>query len=154
MEIKELIERPEIDQDSKLNTAYSLLKNLLSELRKREIPIEILNSINQEIDKLNGFSGSDKELLKQVRNSQSLILSLVKKELGLVPKGHFQTMWMAMGMATFGIPFGVVFGLTLGNMAFFGIGIPIGMSIGLAIGAGMDKKAQEEGRQLDIEIKA
>lgn len=154
MEIKELIERPEIDQDSKLNTAYSLLKNLLSELRKREIPIEILNSINQEIDKLNGFSGSDKELLKQVRNSQSLILSLVKKELGLVPKGHFQTMWMAMGMATFGIPFGVVFGLTLGNMAFFAIGIPIGMSIGLAIGAGMDKKAQEEGRQLDIEIKA
>ncbi|WP_198514244.1 hypothetical protein [Algoriphagus formosus] len=154
MEIKELIERPEIDQDSKLNTAYSLLKNLLSELRKREIPIEILNSINQEIDKLNGFSGSDKELLKQVRNSQSLILSLVKKELGLVTKGHFQTMWMAMGMATFGIPFGVVFGLTLGNMAFFAIGITIGMSIGLAIGAGMDKKAQEEGRQLDIEIKA
>lgn len=154
MEIKELIERPEIEQNSKLNTAYSLLKNLLSELRKREIPIEILNSINQEIDKLNGFSGSDKELLKQVRNSQSLILSLVKKELGLVPKGHFQTMWMAMGMATFGIPFGVVFGLTLGNMAFFAIGIPIGMSIGLAIGAGMDKKEQEEGRQLDIEIKA
>ncbi len=154
MEIKELIERSEIEQNSKLNTAYSLLKNLLSELRKREIPIEILNSINQEIDKLNGFSGSNKELLKQVRNSQSLILSLVKKELGLVPKGHFQTMWMAMGMATFGIPFGVVFGLTLGNMAFFAIGIPIGMSIGLAIGAGMDKKAQEEGRQLDIEIKA
>lgn len=154
MEIKELIERSEIEQNSKLNTAYSLLKNLLSELRKREIPIEILNSINEELDKLNGFSGSDKELLKQVRNSQSLILSLVKKELGLVPKGHFQTMWMAMGMATFGIPFGVVFGLTLGNMAFFAIGIPIGMSIGLAIGAGMDKKAQEEGRQLDIEIKA
>lgn len=154
MEIKELIERPEIEQNSKLNAAYSQLKNLLSELRKREMPIEILNSINQEIDKLNGFSGSDNELLKQVRNSQSLILSLVKKELGLVPKGHFQTMWMAMGMATFGIPFGVVFGLTLGNMAFFAIGIPIGMSIGLAIGAGMDKKAQEEGRQLDIEIKA
>lgn len=154
MEIKELIERPEIEQNSKLNTAYSQLKNLLSELRKNEMPIEILNSINQEIDKLNGFSGSDNELLKQVRNSQSLILPLVKKELGLVPKGHFQTMWMAMGMATFGIPFGVVFGLTLGNMAFFAIGIPIGMSIGLAIGAGMDKKAQEEGRHLDIEIKA
>jgi hypothetical protein len=154
MEIIELIGRSEIEQNSKLNAAYSQLKNLLSELRKREIPTEILNSINQEINKLNGFSGSDKELLKQIRNSQSLILSRVKKELGLVPKGHFQTMWMAMGMATFGIPFGVVFGLTLGNMAFFAIGIPIGLSIGLAIGAGMDKKAQGEGRQLDIEIKA
>ncbi|WP_439475398.1 hypothetical protein [Algoriphagus formosus] len=154
MQIKELIGRPEIEQNSKLNTAYSQLKNLLSELRKREIPTEILNSINQEIDKVNGFSGSDKELLKQIRNSQSLILSLVKKELNIVPKGHFQTLWMVMGMTTFGIPSGVVFGLTLGNMAFFAIGIPMGLSIGLAIGAGMDKKAHEEGRQLDIEIKA
>jgi hypothetical protein len=154
MEIIELIGRSEIEQNSKLNAAYSQLKNLLSELRKREVPTEILNSINQEIDKLNGFSGSDKELLNQVRKTQSLILSLVKKELGLVPKGHFQTLWMVLGMATFGIPFGVVFGLNLGNMAFFAIGLPIGLSIGLAIGAGMDKKAQEEGRQLDIEIKA
>jgi len=154
MEINGLIESPEIEQNSKLKAAYSQLKNLLSELRKREIPTAIVNAIDQEIDKLNGFSGSDKELLKQVRNSQSLILSLIKKELGLVPKGHFQTMWMALGMATFGIPFGVVFVLTLGNMAFFAIGIPIGLSIGLAIGSGMDKKAQEEGRQLEIEIKA
>ncbi|TDK42757.1 hypothetical protein [Algoriphagus formosus] len=154
MEIKELIERPEIEQNNKLNAAYSQLKNLLSELRKREIPTEILNAIDQEVDKVNGFSGSDKELPKQIRNSQSLILSLVKKELNVVPKGHFQTLWMVLGMTTFGIPFGVVFGLTLGNMAFFAIGIPMGLSIGLAIGAGMDKKAQEEGRQLDIEIKA
>jgi len=154
MEINGLIESPEIEQNSKLKAAYSQLKNLLSELRKREIPTAIVNAIDQEIDKLNGFSGSDKELLKQVRNSQSLILSLIKKELGLVPKVHFQTMWMALGMATFGIPFGVVFGLTLGNMAFFAIGIPIGLSIGLAIGSGMDKKAQGEGRQLEIEIKA
>lgn len=56
-------------------------------------------------------------------------------------------------MAAFGIPFGVVFGISLGNMAFLGIGIPIGMVVGIAIGTAMDKRAFDEGRQLDLEIK-
>jgi len=37
-------------------------------------------------------------------------------------------------------------------MGFLGIGIPIGMVIGMAIGAGMEQKAFEEGRQLDLEL--
>ena len=56
-------------------------------------------------------------------------------------------------MTTFGLPIGAALGLSLGNMAFLGIGLPVGMSIGLGIGASMDKKAFEEGRQLDIELK-
>jgi hypothetical protein len=56
-------------------------------------------------------------------------------------------------MAAFGIPIGVAFGASLGSMAFLAIGIPIGMVIGLAIGSGMDKKAFEEGRQIDLELK-
>ena len=51
------------------------------------------------------------------------------------------------------IPFGVLFGTSLGNMGFIGIGIPIGMAIGIAIGTSMDKKAFDEGKQLDIEFK-
>lgn len=31
--------------------------------------------------------------------------------------------------------------------------IPIGLAIGMAVGTGMDKKALEEGRQIDLEIK-
>jgi hypothetical protein len=38
-------------------------------------------------------------------------------------------------------------------MAFLGIGLPVGMVIGMAVGSGMDKKAFEAGRQLDLEIK-
>jgi hypothetical protein len=60
---------------------------------------------------------------------------------------------MAIGMSAFGIPLGVAFGTSLGNMGLLGIGIPIGMVIGMAIGSGMDKKAFEEGRQLDLEMK-
>jgi hypothetical protein len=60
---------------------------------------------------------------------------------------------MAIGMSAFGIPLGVAFGASLGNMGLLGIGIPIGMVFGMAIGSGMDKKAIQEGRQLDLEMK-
>ncbi len=56
-------------------------------------------------------------------------------------------------MSVFGVPLGVVFGASFGNMGFIGIGLPIGMVIGMALGVSMDKKAFEEGRQLDLEIK-
>ena len=39
------------------------------------------------------------------------------------------------------------------TLAYFHL-MPLGMAIGIAIGAGMDKKALEEGRQLDIEIRS
>lgn len=55
-------------------------------------------------------------------------------------------------MAVFGLPIGIIIGFALDNMAFLGIGLPMGLAVGIAIGTGMDKKAQEEGRQLDIEI--
>ena len=62
-------------------------------------------------------------------------------------------MWLALGMSTFGIPIGVAFGLSIGNIALLGAGLPIGMAIGLVVGSKMDKKAFEEGRQLNIELK-
>ena len=80
------------------------------------------------------------------------ILKLIEKEQKLVPKNIYRNRWLAIGMSAFGIPFRVAFGISLGNMAFLAIGLPLGMAIGIAIGAGMDKKAFEEGRQLDLEI--
>ena len=79
---------------------------------------------------------------------------MIEKEEKLVPKNAYRTRWMAIGMSVFGVPIGMAFGASLGNMAFLAIGIPLGMAIGIAIGAGMDKKALEEGRQLDIEIRS
>lgn len=55
-------------------------------------------------------------------------------------------------MAIVGRPLGVAVGASLRDMAFLAIGRPIGMVIGMDNGAGMDKKAGEEGRQLDFEI--
>ena len=153
METKELDKRPNIDQDKKLTAAYAYFETLLIELKKKEIPSEIASSINVDIQELNSFSGSNIDLLKQLKKRQSSIFKLLEKELKLVPKNLYRNRWLVIGMSVFGIPFGLLFGISLGNMAFIGIGIPLGMVIGIAIGTGMDKKAFEEGKQLDIEIK-
>jgi len=152
MEIKELTRRPSIEQDKRLKKSYAIFENLIDELKKKKIPGEILNSINQDIEEINSFSGSNKDLRKRISKSQSNILKLIEKELKLVPKNFYRNRWLAIGMSAFGIPLGVAFGASLGNMAFLGIGIPIGMVIGMAVGDGMDKKAFEEGRQLNLEI--
>lgn len=153
MEIKELIKRPSIDQNKKVISAYNQFDKLLSELKKKELPKEIVNSINNGIDQINSVSESEKELRKQLRKTQSGILKLIEKELKLVTKNHYRKTWMTVGMAAFGIPLGVAFGISIGNMGLLGIGLPIGMVIGMAVGSGMDKKAFKSGNQLDLEIK-
>lgn len=153
MEIKELNQKPRIQQHKKLMSAYTQFNNLLLALKTQGFPDEIVIFINTKIDHINAISNSEKELKKELRKSQSSILHKIEKELKLVPKNHYRNTWLAIGMAAFGIPLGVVFGAALGNMGFLGIGLPIGMVIGLAVGTQMDKKAFEEGRQLDLEIK-
>jgi hypothetical protein len=153
MEIKELKKKPSIDQNKKLISAYAQFVKLLTELKKKELPEEIVKYINTGIDQINSFSKPEKELRKYIRKTQSSILKLIEKELKLVTKNHYRKIWLAVGMAAFGIPLGVAFGTSIGNMGLLGIGLPIGMVIGMAIGSGMDKKAVESGIQLDLEIK-
>ena len=152
MEIKELKKRPGIEQNTKLDKAYIQFNTLLAELRKKSLPEEIVKSINDRIDHINSISGSEKEPRAQIRKVQTSILKLIEKKLKLVPKNHYRNTWLAVGMSAFGLPIGVVFGASLGNMAFLGVGLPIGMAMGIAVGSGMDKKALEEGRQIDLEI--
>jgi hypothetical protein len=153
MDIKELKNRPDIDRHKKLYASYVQFDKLLMELRTKELPNETVNSINDRIDHVNSVSESEKELRSQIKKTQSHIIKLIEKEHKLVTKNHYRNTWLAFGMAVFGIPLGVAFGASLGNMAFLGIGLPIGMAIGIAVGTGMDKKAFEEGRQIDLEIK-
>ncbi|MBT8306168.1 MAG: hypothetical protein KJN85_04465 [Maribacter sp.] len=153
MEIKELVRRPSIEQNKKLNSAYTQLNTLLTELKKRDLNEKIVNSINKGIDQINAGSESEKAYRKQIRKTQSSILKSIESELKLVTKNHYRNTWLAIGMAVFGIPLGAAFGASMGNMGLLGIGLPIGMAIGIAVGSGMDKKALETGRQLDFEVK-
>jgi len=152
MEINELKKRDGIDSNKKLAELYVQFGKLLSELRKRDLPDEVVQSINTNIDLIDPDSGTEEELRKQLRHTQADILRQIEKELKLVPKNHYRNIWLALGIAAFGVPLGVAFGASLGNMAFIGIGMAMGIPIGLAIGTGLDKKAADEGRQLDVEI--
>lgn len=153
MRIKELNKRKIAVSNKRLIDAFNQFDNLLTELRKRELPEDIASTINMEIDKINDVTDSDKKLRKQIRSSQTSIIRLLDKKLKLVPINYYRGAWMAIGMAAFGIPLGAAYGSITGNMAFLGAGLPIGMVLGMAVGAGMDKKALKEDRQLDIEIK-
>ena len=152
MEIIDLNEIPNTEGDRNFTKRINYFKKLISELRKKDISSEFIQIINQDIDRVNTFSGTNKALKKQLRKAQYNIYKLIEKELKITPKNFYRTRWLAIGMAGLGIPFGVVFGTVLQNMAFLGLGIPIGMVIGIVIGAGMDKKAFEDGRQLEIEM--
>ena len=153
MKIKELDKKPGINQNKQLFIAYNQFNQILTELAKKELTEVLVIIINNEIDKINAVPDSDKKLRKQLRISQSSILNKIEEELKLVTKNHYRSRWLVLGMTIFGVPMGVAFGTALGNMAFLGIGLPIGMAVGMLIGSNMDKKALEEGRQLDLEIK-
>ena len=56
-------------------------------------------------------------------------------------------------MSALGLPLGLIYGLSMGNLGLIGIGLSIGMATGIVLGTKMDKKAQKEGRQLDVEVK-
>lgn len=152
MKIIELIRRVNLETGDKLIAHYEFFENLIRELNTRELPMEIINAINRDVEELNSFSGSNKDLLQGLIKKQTGILQLLEKELKLVTKGHYRNLWMSLGMAAFGLPMGAAFGLSLGNMAFIGVGLPLGIALGMAYGTTLDKKAREEGKQLDVEM--
>ncbi len=153
MEFKKLDINPTIEQDKKLQEKYTCFGKLLEELKKKEVPVAIVDSINQDLDEINSFSGTGGALLKLFRKKQTSMLKMLEKELKLVTKNHYRNMWMAVGMSAFGIPMGAAIGISAGNLGLLAIGLPIGMAIGIAVGTAMDKKARENGKQLDVEMK-
>lgn len=152
MTIKELSTRPEMNGDKKLVKAHGQLEELLAELKQRELPDEVVKAINENVSAVNTASESGKALRKLLKKRTSQILRLLEKKLKLVPKNHYRNSWLAIGMAVFGVPLGTILGMSLENMALIGAGLPIGMLIGIAVGTGMDNKAAQEGRQLNVEI--
>lgn len=152
MKIKELKKVPNLEHNKRLSRAYAQFDQLLAELRTKSLPEDIIAYINNDLVQINAMDGTEKQLLKHVRATQASILKQLEFKLKLVTKNHYRNLWLALGMAAIGLPIGVAFGLSFGNMGYLAIGVPIGMGIGLVIGRRLDKKALEEGNQLDIEV--
>lgn len=140
--------------DTRLNQLYSQFDTLLSELRKKEVPDSIIQTINNEVEEINtSDSLTTNDLRKVIKKKQTAILRLIEKDLKLVPKNYYRTLWLALGMTVFGMPLGVLAGVLLGQPGLFAIGLPIGVAIGVTVGTAMDKTAAKENRQLNLEIK-
>lgn len=137
--------------NSKISKEITYFQNLLKEIRKKTIPNLNTDYFNTLITELNDFKGSEKGFKKLLRKNKNLIFRNLEKEHKITPRNYHRNRWMGIGMLIYGIPIGIVLSTTLGNFAFIGIGIPFGLSIGIAIGTNKDKKAKDEGRQLDIE---
>ena len=151
MDIINLVEK--LDSDIKLNRAYTQLGELLKELNNKGLPNEIINSINMDVEELNSTPIPELEFKKLLVKKQTKIITLLEKELKIVPKEYYRKLWLTLGMATFGLPIGLAIGIAVGNIGLLAIGLPIGIGIGSVVGSKMDKKAANEGRQLDLEIK-
>ncbi len=153
MEIKELKSIDITNTDDKSIKTYNQFVEFIGELRTRDLPENIKNDINISIDKINYSILTEKELIKSIKKEQTLIIKQIEKELKIVPKNHYRNLWLVLGMSAFGLPLGVLFGISLGNIGLLGIGLPIGMVIGMLFGSRLDKKALNEGRQMNIEFK-
>jgi len=153
MPLTELKDNPSVSADIKLDAIYAQFKLLISELEKKELKPTVAANINSSIEVINASSLTGKELIKLIKQQQTLIIKQVEKEHKIVPKNYYRNLWMLLGFTAFGLPIGMIFGLSIGNIGLMGVGLPIGMAIGALVGSSMDKKAVAEGRQLDVEIK-
>ncbi|MFT5748922.1 MAG: hypothetical protein ACI93S_000169 [Ancylomarina sp.] len=142
MTIEQLKDIKGIDENKRSLKAYKRMQALIDALSKREIPSEILNTINLDIQTINKFSGTQTELRKCLRKSYSKSLKLLEKELGWVTKDHYRNLWMSIGVAL-----GVAFSASFDNN---GMGLIIGLAVGITVGMSLDKKAAQSGKQLDL----
>lgn len=144
---------PEFLTSTKTNDLYHQLQNLLNLLEQKKISPETIQKVNLATEAINSTSLRDKDLHKMLKEKQNHIIKTLEKDHKIVPRNYYRNIWLAAGMGAFGLPIGAAFGLLIGNIALLSIGLPIGMAIGIGVGTSLDKKAETEGRQLDIEIK-
>ena len=150
MELLPLTQKLKYENEPKLEKKLVSLSQLLDELKTKQLKEEVITEINQWVTQINN-TNDIKSLRKIAHKNYHKIITLLVKQEKLTPKGYYRNIWLAMGMAAFGVPLGTTFGIAMENMAFLGIGIPIGLAIGLAIGTVMDNKAAKNGTQLNTD---
>ncbi|WP_139423720.1 hypothetical protein [Chryseobacterium mulctrae] len=123
MEIYQLNLESNKINNPKLNEIYSQFQEILQKLNDKKLPSEAIQYINDIVEQTNSTTLQDKALLKFLKDKQNLIIKYLEKEHKIVPKSYYKKLWL------------------------------IGLGVGAAVGSSMDKKAFEEGRQIDVELK-
>ena len=71
MKINYLQTKPLFNQDKKTSLKFEIFQQLINELNKKDIPTAMVASINQDIEEINTFAGSDKETLALLKKSRN-----------------------------------------------------------------------------------
>lgn len=135
-------------------TVYSLqrIETYLEALKRHGTPIPepIEQEINKELALISSFDGSESELQFKLFALYDHIKKMMAAELKLVPKNHYQSIWMSLGLSLFGLPVGLLWYFMTDSVVYIALGLPIGLLIGMSVGINLDRKAEREGRQLDF----
>lgn len=153
MHILDIEKTTTILNDEKLLKIYEQFQQLIIQLRAKELTVDSIQTINENIKPINISTLTGNKLQKLIKKHQTAILKHIEKEYKLTTKNYYRNLWMLFGFTAFGLPIGVCFGLALNNIGLMGLGLPIGMVIGVIVGTQLDKRAQKDGKQLDLEIK-
>jgi hypothetical protein len=151
MAIEKLIRREGAESNKKLTKTYNKIQQLIEALTKKNVPSNELAFINERIQLINSFDGTDKELARTLKSSYSKVLTFIEEKLQFVAKNHYRMRWMGYGMLA-----GIVFSSTFSSLDFMGIGgsagigLSIGMLIGIVVGTNMDDQAEKQGRKLNL----
>lgn len=124
--------------------------DLLNDLATRDLPEELITDMNARTAEILSVTSYDNSFNNLLRKTYAKNLTVIRGKMNLVPQKYYTTLWIPLGMAGIGMPIGVAFGTLLDNMGLLGLGLPIGMVFGLILGSAMDRKAKEQGRQLNI----
>ena len=154
MKIESLQRRKGTEKNKKLSNAYDKMQSLIEALDKKEIPSPGLISINERIELINSFTGTEKELINILKKTYRFILTYIEKNLKLVSKHHFRARWLLYGTLA-----GVVLTSIFTNFKFInmngsaGLILPLAVASGIIIGVFLDNNVKKEGRQLELEAK-
>jgi len=151
MKVTLLNRRKEYAHYQRLAKAYSKMEGLIEVINKKGIPDENERVISSDIQKVNSFSGSDKELTKLLKKTYTKTLTYLEQELSLVTKLHYQKTWMIYGMMA-GLLFSTLIPSFFESATWVSISMSLsmGMLMGMLAGKNKDKVVEKAGRQLNL----
>lgn len=148
-----LKQREDLSGQPKLNGNYQRFSALIHELNTKALSDDTILFINNWVERINATPRRGSTLKRLLSKKQARIIRLVKKKDHIVVKDYYRNLWLVLGMAVFGIAIGTAMAMGNGNAGMLAPGLPIGLAVGLAVGWEKDKKAFQEGRQLDTVVK-
>ncbi|MCL2028427.1 MAG: hypothetical protein FWG79_08085 [Bacteroidales bacterium] len=161
MNIIELKEKPNISNDVKLDRIYAVFQNFLEELRKRDWsnhPIEAVNrdaeAINRDIEKINSSSYTSNALRNLLKYKLGNIIMILRQNHKVVPQNYYRNQWTILTVIPL-CPF-ILWITTTTTMndwipsVIISMGLIVAFIIGRSVAKNKDRKAFEEGRQLNI----